>query len=161
VGDGVIFTTKTRGAGSPNIAQAFDVSTGALLWTVSVPRLSMPKVVAAGLVYYGSDGGPLDAPTGAPRSQLRGEYLVADGPRLITSVSAADGSSTLIAVDTTGTKQWSLTAAGSISCAVVQGGRLVVASFINLGSPPGGILLLSTYDQHTGSLLSRLRARRE
>jgi outer membrane protein assembly factor BamB len=111
VSDGVVYTTKTREAPSPNGARAFDVVTGAQRWSTSVPRGAGPVGASSGLVYYANNGiVALDARTGATRWRAAGELLVSDGSRLFTHVKASDRSSkTVGAVGPAGTALWSVT----------------------------------------------------
>jgi outer membrane protein assembly factor BamB len=159
VANGVIYTTKTVDlAPAPNVANAFNVSTGATLWTVNVPHASAPDAVGNGLVYYGNTVA-LDAKTGTPRWSIAQQFLALDGPRLFAVSNFYDGtgrSGQLVAVDPSGKTLWSLTAGGEVTGAVVQGGHLVVVTFIKLDNPPHGLVVVSTYDESSGSLLRRV-----
>jgi outer membrane protein assembly factor BamB len=163
VANGVVYTHRTIDLFSPDTAKAFDVSTGAVKWTSTVPHLSIPVAAGSGLVYYTRfDRGTvaLDAPTGAQQWSRPEVALTLDGTRLFASSSiyyfGTGQSSTVVAIDPAGKTLWSVVGAGETTGAVVQGGHLVVVSYVALDSSPGGVVLVSTYDQSNGALLHRV-----
>jgi outer membrane protein assembly factor BamB len=164
VANGVLYTHRTPDVSAPtDIAKAFDVSTGAVKWTSTVPHLDIPVAAGNGLAYYTRfDSGTvaLDAATGAQRWSRPEVALALDGARLFASSSiyyfGYRQSSNVVAIDPAGKTLWSVVGAGETTGAVVQGGHLVVVSYVALDNSPGGIVLVSTYDESNGALLRRV-----
>jgi outer membrane protein assembly factor BamB len=160
---GSVFTHRTVGASpAPDIAHAFDIATGAVKWTGSVAHASVPVAVGNGLVYYSRGSGgtaALDAATGAPRWGRPEVALALDGTRLfgVSALDTGSGASALLrAIDPNGEPLWTTTTAGEVTGAVVQGGRLVVMTYIRLDQAPKGLVLVSTYEEETGTLVRRV-----
>ncbi len=161
--NGLVFTHRTVGpAPTPDTAHAFDIASGAVKWTGSVSHASVPKAVGNGLVYYSQgDAGTvaLDAATGTSRWGRPETAVALDGTRLfaVSAYSSGSGASALLrAIDPKGQTLWTTTTAGEVTGAVVQGGRLLVMTFIRLDATPGGIILVSTYEEEHGTLERRV-----
>jgi outer membrane protein assembly factor BamB len=163
VANGVVFTHQTTGpAPNPDKATAFDISTGTVKWATTLPHGEVPWSVGNGLVYYSQgDGGTiaLDADTGVQRWSRPEFALALDGTRLFAVsdyYTAAGRSGELAAIDPSGQTLWSTTTAGGVTGGVVQDGKLIVMTFINLNNSVTGIILVSTYDEANGELLQRV-----
>jgi outer membrane protein assembly factor BamB len=156
VADGVIYGTKPGPGrfGRPTTMQAFNVSSGALLW--SNPRDGDPIAVGNGLIYACCTVA-LDAKTGVQKWGLLNQwFLTLDGSRLF--VLGGDSASQLSAIDPSGKPIWPVPAQtfGPVVGAVAQGGNLVVVTFTALDNAPYGLLVVSTYAGNTGGLLRRV-----
>lgn len=155
VANGVVYASSLGGPDTPTTAEAFKVTSGATVWTATLAGHAGPAAVGNGLVYYsGSDSTgarmfALDAQTGVQRWSVPAAVVAMDRMRLF----AIDDSSSILAIDSSGTIVWKVDSAGPFTSAVVQGGQLVVVTSIRIDNPPHGIILVSTYDETNGVLL--------
>jgi outer membrane protein assembly factor BamB len=154
VTNGTVYANERRDLDSPDVARAFRVADGTVRWVASNPDGSEVIAVGNGLVYYeGGDQTVLtrDAATGARRWSTPGRPLLLDA-----SLMYAATTSSVVALTPSGSARWSVPAVGEVVSAAVQGGQLVVASFVATQNPPGGFVVISTYDESDGVLLRRV-----
>jgi outer membrane protein assembly factor BamB len=142
VANGVVYTYRlARGA------LALDLTTGALLWTATVPS-GFPAAVGDGLVYC--DGTALDAKTGVERwshQDIAPSFIGLAGGRVFLAPPFGN-TGLLYVVDPDGTIQDAVEYPGEYRGGVVDGGQVFVLSFVRLDNPPYGIVVLSTYESN-------------
>src|SRR4051794_10967537 len=154
VANGTVYIDERTGLDAPDAGRAFRTSDGAVRWAVSNPPGSQVSAVGNGLVYYEGGDIPIlarDAATGGQRWSAPGRPLVLDGSRMFAATA-----STVVALTPSGRTLWSTPSNGEVVGAVVQGGHLVVASFVSTQNAPGGFVVLSTYGENDGTMLRRV-----